>query len=253
MRAAVAQGGLVSTVLISLYVNDIPTPSRHVELAQYADDTALIATSRDPSLLDGYPEAYLGRQELWLRDCRIAIKVSKSMAVLFVKATPRFRQPRPMQFLGEPIEWVETASYLGVTLDTRLTWSAHVNQVRKNAAQRLGMVSPLLTRRSGLSIRNGVLLYKQLICPMMDCACPIWRSAARSHVQKLQVLQTKYLRIATNAPRYVGNSQIHEDLRIPFFDDHIRALTENFHSKLADAGNALVRQLGRHLCRPRAD
>jgi hypothetical protein len=34
MRAGVAQGGTVSPVLFSLYVNDIPTPSRHVELTQ---------------------------------------------------------------------------------------------------------------------------------------------------------------------------------------------------------------------------
>jgi hypothetical protein len=33
MRAAVAQGALVSPVLFSLYVNHIPTPSPHVELA----------------------------------------------------------------------------------------------------------------------------------------------------------------------------------------------------------------------------
>jgi hypothetical protein len=32
-RAGVAQGGLVSPVLFSLYVNDMPTPSRHVQLA----------------------------------------------------------------------------------------------------------------------------------------------------------------------------------------------------------------------------
>jgi hypothetical protein len=115
------------------------------------------------------------------------------------------------------------------------------------------MLGPLLNRRSGLSVRNGVLLYKELIRPMMDYACPIWRYAVRSHVKKLQVLQSKCLRIATNAPCYVGNRQIHEDLGIPFFFDHIRALTENFDSKLAHAGNPIVRQLGRHLCRPRAD
>jgi hypothetical protein len=103
------------------------------------------------------------------------------------------------------------------------------------------------------SVRNGVLLYKQLIHPMMDYACPICRSAARSHVWKPQVLQSKCLRIATNAPWYVGNRQVHEDLGIPFFADHIRALTESFDSKLADTGNPLVRQLGRHLCRPKAD
>jgi hypothetical protein len=77
MRAGVAQGGIVSSVLFSLYVNDIPTPSPHVELEQYTDDTALIATSRDPSFLVGYLEAYLGRLELWLRSWRIAINVSK--------------------------------------------------------------------------------------------------------------------------------------------------------------------------------
>jgi hypothetical protein len=217
MCAGVAQGGLVSLVLLSLYVNDIPTPSRHVELAQYADDTALVATSRSPSILVGYLEAYLGRLEVWLRDWRIAINVSKSTAVLHVKAARSIQKSRAVHFLGEPTQWVERVRYLGVTLDTQLTWSAHVNQVGKKAAQRLGVLSPLLNRRSGLSVKIDVLLYKQLIRPMMDYACPIWRSAARSHVRKLQVLHSKCLRIATNAPWYVSNRQIHGDLRIPFF------------------------------------
>jgi hypothetical protein len=136
-------------------------------------------------LLIGYLEAYLGRLERRVRDWRIAINVSKSTAVLFVKAARRIQKPRAVQFLREPIQWVETARYLGVTLDTQLTWSAHVNQVGKKAAQRLGVLGPLLNRRSGLSVRNGVLLYKQLIHPMMDYACPIWRSTACSHVRKL--------------------------------------------------------------------
>jgi hypothetical protein len=66
------------------------------------------------------------------------------------------------------MHWVETVRYLGVTLDTHLTWSAHVNLVGKKAAQRLGVLGLLLKRRSGLSARNGVLLYKQLIRRMMD-------------------------------------------------------------------------------------
>jgi hypothetical protein len=188
MRAGVAQDGLVSPVLFSLYVNDIPTPSRHVVLSQYAVDTSLVATSRSPSLLVGYLEAYLGRLERRLRDWSIAINVSKSTAVLFVKTARRVQKPRAVQFLGEPVEWVKTAKYLGVTLDTQLTWSAHVNQVGKKAAERLGVFGTLLNRRSGLFVRNGVLLYKQLIRPVMDYACPIWRSAARSQARKLQVV-----------------------------------------------------------------
>jgi hypothetical protein len=54
MRAGVAKGGLVSPVLFSLYVNDMPSLSRQVELALYADDTALTATSCSPLLLHKY-------------------------------------------------------------------------------------------------------------------------------------------------------------------------------------------------------
>jgi hypothetical protein len=81
-----------------------------------------------------------------------------------------------------------------ITFDARLTWSTHINE----GAQRLRVLGPLLNWRSGLSMRNGVLLYKQLILPMMFYACPVWRSIARSHIRKLQVLQSKCLCIATN-------------------------------------------------------
>ena len=82
---------------------------------------------------------------------------------------------------------------------------------------------------------------------MMDYVCPAWRSAARTHVRRLQVLQFKCLRLATGASWYVSNRQIHGDLGVPLFADHIRALTASFDPKLADVGNPLVRQLGRYL------
>jgi hypothetical protein len=124
MRAGVAQGGLVSSEQFSLYVNDIPTPSRHVELAQYADDTALIATSRNPSFLAGYLAAYLGRLELWLWDCRVAINVSKSTVVPFAKARGASDSPGQCSFSESQQSRSITARCLGVTLDTRLTYLA---------------------------------------------------------------------------------------------------------------------------------
>jgi hypothetical protein len=67
----------------------------------------------------------------------------------------------------------------------------------------------------------------------------------------LQVLQSKCLRIKKNANFYVDNRQIHEDFGIPFFTNHIRALTESLDSKFSDPGNTVVRQLGRHLLLPK--
>jgi hypothetical protein len=100
MRAGVAQGGLISPVLFSLYVNDMPSPSHHVELALYADDTAIIATSRKPTLLVSYLESYLNDLQRWLCEWRIAINVSKSSAIIFARAGRLFIQPRPVTLWG---------------------------------------------------------------------------------------------------------------------------------------------------------
>jgi hypothetical protein len=185
---------------------------------------AIIDTSRKPTLLISYLDSYFNDLQRWMSEWTIAINVSKSTAIIFERAGRRFIQPRPVTLFGEPIKWVDTTRYLGVTIDIRLTWSPHIDQVRKKTAQSNGMLGPLLNRKSDLSVRNAVLLYKQLIRHVMDYACPAWRSAARAHVQRLQVLQSKCLRLATGAPWYVSNRQIHEDPGVPLFADHIRAL-----------------------------
>jgi hypothetical protein len=98
----------------------------------------------------------------------------------------------------------------------------------------MGMVGPLLNRRNDLSVRNGVLLYKQLIRPHDGFFYSAWRSVARTNVRRLKVLKSKCLRLTTGAPWYVSGRQIHEDLGVSIFADHIRGLNVIFDSKLAD-------------------
>jgi hypothetical protein len=77
---------------------------------------------------------------------------------------------------------------------------------------------------------NGLLMHHLEVC--------------RCYIRILEVLQSTFLYIATNATWYTGNKQIHEDLGVPFFTDHIRSLPERYiSSKLADVGNPLVMQL----------
>jgi hypothetical protein len=127
-----------------MYVNDIPVPSRHVELALNADDTAVIATFRKPELLVSYLKSYLADLELWLRKWMIAVNVTKSMAMLITRW--QIQPPRPVAVFGEQIVWFDTARYLGVTLNKRLTRSTNIGQVRKKASQSLGVLGPLLNR-----------------------------------------------------------------------------------------------------------
>jgi hypothetical protein len=94
MRAGVAQDGIILPILFNLYVNDKPSPSWHVELALYANDTAVIAMSPQPALLIKYLETYLSELEPWLSIWKKSINVLNSSAILFVKTSMRVQKPR---------------------------------------------------------------------------------------------------------------------------------------------------------------
>jgi hypothetical protein len=86
-------------------------------LAVYADETAVMATFRKPTMLVTYLDSYLGDLQRLLSEWKIAISVSKSSAMISTRAGRCFIQPRPITLFGEPIQWVDTTHYLDVTLD----------------------------------------------------------------------------------------------------------------------------------------
>jgi len=59
MGTGVSQGGIISPVLFSLYINDIPIPSHHAELSLDADNTAILTTSHQAALLVTFTDLYL--------------------------------------------------------------------------------------------------------------------------------------------------------------------------------------------------
>ena len=83
-------------------------------LCEHADDTVLVATSKWPTILVIYLETYLGELEIWLRDWRIAINVSKSAVMLFMSRhipnldrsgflEMRFSRLKKIKYLGSPL------------------------------------------------------------------------------------------------------------------------------------------------------
>jgi hypothetical protein len=62
----------------------------------------------------------------------------------------------------------------------------------------------------------------------MDC---VWKSIARTHMKKLQVVQSKCLRVAINAHWYVSNKHISQDFEGLFFAGNITTLKWEFQLK----------------------
>ncbi|GBP88556.1 Probable RNA-directed DNA polymerase from transposon BS [Eumeta japonica] len=101
--------------------------------------------------------------------------------------------------LNARIPWQRSYKYLGVTLDKNLHFREHIARVRKNTLFYIARLGAMLGRKSKLSRRNKRALYKMCIRTVMTYASPVFAHADPKVLYRLQVVQNKFCRAATDA------------------------------------------------------
>lgn len=98
----------------------------------------------------------------------------------------------------------------------------------------------LLGRKSELSLENKVKLYKCILKPVWTYGTQLWGTTSNSNIEILQRYQSKTLRCIVNAPWYVTNKQIHQDLKIPYIKDEINRFSLRYIDRLSNHCNAFA-------------
>ena len=96
--------------------------------------------------------------------------------------------------------------------------------------QRISMLYPILYKNSTIQKKCSLLIFKQIIRPILTYACPVWGNCASSHTKKMQIVQNKVLIIIANAPWFVSNATLHKNFQIQEIEEHIKSKAKNFHS-----------------------
>jgi hypothetical protein len=104
-----------------------------------------------------------------------------------------------------------------LSLDRRLTWHKHIFTKRKHLGTILTKLFWLLGRKSNLDLSNKLLICKVAIKPIWTYAS---NYGAQPPPQTSKLWNTfKALRLITDAPWYVPNAVIQNDLQIPTIKD----------------------------------
>ncbi|CAH2097930.1 unnamed protein product [Euphydryas editha] len=245
LRAGVPQGSCLSPLLYSLYTNDIPikfAERKSVKMALYADDTALFTSSDRPDLISSRLQSVTDALGDWFRTWRIEINPDKSTAVFFTKVLNYRGRPDEITLYGTPIKWSDQVTYLGVTLDRRLTFRKHIIRVRNKAAFVLSRLHYMINSKSKMSLRNKTTLYKTCVRPVLTYGCPVFARCEPGLLQKLQVIQNRFLRKATASPWYIRNIDLHRDFEIDSIAKHIKSIAANYFEKARNHPNPLIAQ-----------
>jgi hypothetical protein len=153
---------------------------------------------------------------------------------------------RPVRIFNENIAWTTATTYLGVTLDSKLTYRTHISCIPPKANYRLRQLFPILNRSSTIDINIALIIYKSLLCSILTYASPIWGYAANTHRNKLQTFQNKVLRIITKLPRVTPIVTLHEQTGMSLIRSHIKKLTRALYQKSAGCENSQIQELGEY-------
>ena len=93
----------------------------------------------------------------------------------------------------------ESVKYLGLHLDSRpgTSWKTHILMKRNQLSIRLH------DKNSKMSLENKILIYKAILKPVWTYGVQLWGVAAQSNIDIIQRVQSKVLRIITNASIYI--------------------------------------------------
>ncbi|CAB0039188.1 unnamed protein product [Trichogramma brassicae] len=228
IRAGVPQGSVLGPILYSLYTADIPT-SHAITTATYADDTALISSDPNPEIASIRLQSHLSVVEKWFKEWRIKVNETKSIHITF---TLRRDSCPSVLMNGFAIPQADSVKYLGLHLDRRLTWRTHIWSKRKQLDQKTQADVLVTGRGSALSLENGLLLYKSLLKPIWTYGIQLWGAASRTNIDIIERFQSKVLRSLVNAPWFVTNEAIRNDLKLPTVREEIQKLSAKYKDRL---------------------
>ncbi|EDX10594.1 GD12537 [Drosophila simulans] len=188
-------GDVVRPLVNTSNTADIPIiPSRNVNIATYADDTAFLASSSDPREASETIQRQIDALHPWLSRWNIVVNAEKSTQTTF--ALRRGDCP-PVTLNGVIIPNAPAPKYLGLTLDRRLTWRPHIVSKRIQADARLRQMHWLIGRGSKLRQNHKILVYKAILKPIWTYGIQLWGTASHTNRLRIQRFQNRCLRIAS--------------------------------------------------------
>ena len=80
--------------------------------------------------------------------------------------------------------------YLGVLLDSHVSWKYHIDNVALKISRIIGVITRL---RHLVPFTTLLSIYRSLILPYLSYGLAAWGQAAKSHLQRIHVLQKRVL------------------------------------------------------------
>jgi ribonuclease HI len=212
------QGCAISPLLFSIYINDFPNLSQHTKNSLFADDSGLWRSGSNLSHICFHLQQDLDTIETWCNKWGFVLNGDKSTGIVFTKK--HINNSPTLSINNVNIPFQNAVKYLGIYLDSQLTWTKHIDYVVDRCKPRLNLLRSIAGRHWGATQNTLLAVYRSLIRSICDYGSILFQHAANYNLNKLSTIQYKSLLTCLGAMKGTSlASLLIESNELPF---HLR-------------------------------
>ena len=195
ITTGVPQGSILGPLLFLLYINDICNSSKLLHFVLYADDTNMFYSCENMDELCADVNRELWRVMQWFITNRLSVNIKKTNFVLF-GSQAKLKNVTNCKIFFKNMEIVQTntAKFLGVLIDSTLSWKSHIEYITKKVAKSIGIIKRV---HNCLPTDTLNTLYNTLVLPYLNYCNMIWANNKITYLKPLLILQKKVVRSIT--------------------------------------------------------
>ena len=133
------QGSCLGPLIFLIFCNDLRLHLEFMECLQFADDTTLIYSHKNPTYLAFCIETDLANVQDWFHANKLTLNVDKTV---YMKFHGKNRQATnlDLKLNGVTIPRVTSMKFLGTWIDDTLTWKIHISNTITKLNTKLGLL-----------------------------------------------------------------------------------------------------------------
>ncbi len=191
------QGAVISPLLFNIFVKDLFEEVKS-DKCKFADDSTMWKRGKNIQDIKSDIQLDLNKISEWSRKWRININADKTEYCIFSRAKQHPGQ-LTLNLNNTNLKYNATPKILGVTLDEKLSYHRHIENLERKTGKSLGLLREI--RGIGeIKTKFLIQIYNSMIGSLLNYASCVWQTASDDHLKKLNTVQRKGLSIVLGLP-----------------------------------------------------
>ena len=186
----VPQGSILGPLLFTIFINDFPSCLSNAFCNIFADDTMIGVSDKSITKIQQLLQNAVNEAIKWFGQNKLTLNINKCNVLII--SNKNIVDSVDIFINGVKLPFVKSAKYLGVEINSRLSWSNHIDGLCKKLSSQLYILRRL---KQILPTDDINCAYYGIFQSIIDYCITVWGSAAQKYLCKIQKLQNRAARL----------------------------------------------------------